>query len=142
MGNVRVYSNSQCAMLMPEFSQVREGHVAVSARAMTEDIIHKMFDYNTNDTLFPAVVTGKRRAQPVQPGAKKWRAERPFRLMLNFFYLVSFLCLLRSDEALRIQWEWLTLDEGPDIPGGFRLKLELPFHKTHQTGGVYLIAGL
>ena len=53
--------------------------------------------------------------------------------MLSLLYVISFLCLLRYDEALRIQWDWVTLEVLPD--GTHRLKLSLPYRKTHQTGG-------
>jgi hypothetical protein len=77
--------------------------------------------------------------------------------MLYLLYLVSFLCLLRFDEALRITWPDVTfqvkdpmlkdhwIDTTPDLlpqpEGGsnatnFRVRLMLPFRKTHQHGGM------
>lgn len=53
------------------------------------------------------------------------------RTMLQCIYILSFLCLLRSDEALHIRWEHLDLY---DKATG-KMKLTLPFRKTHQYGG-------
>ena len=83
---------------------------------------------------YPSVDPGDRKR--ITRGTRPWQAERPFRVMLHFYYLVSFLCLLRGEEALRIQWDWLNFDiNNPEIPGGTRLELTLPFRKTHQSGG-------
>jgi hypothetical protein len=53
--------------------------------------------------------------------------------MLHALYTISFLCLLRYDEALHIQVH----DIVPEIMenGRTRLKLTLPFRKTDQYGG-------
>lgn len=55
------------------------------------------------------------------------------RQMLQLLYMVSMLCLLRYDEALRIMWsdiDFIMLKGQPVV------KLSLPFRKTHQTGGM------
>jgi hypothetical protein len=85
----------------------------------------------------------------------EWAGFR-IRMMLYLLYLVSMTCLLRYDEALRMTWtdvvfqvkdplvenNWL--DTSPDVlllymknprPTDFRVKLNLPFRKTHQYGG-------
>jgi integrase len=96
------------------------------------------------------------------PTSRKRKAENPsewagfsLRMMLYLLYLLSMLCLLRYDEALRITWADVTfqvqdllienhwLDVTPELftkqvnyrPAHFRVKLELPFRKTHQYGG-------
>lgn len=100
------------------------------------------------------------------PMSRKRKAENPaewagfvIRTMLLLLYLVSMICLLRYDEALRITWADITfqvkdkviednwLDTSTELflqdtttfrPADFRVKLELPFRKTHQYGGVCL----
>ncbi len=64
----------------------------------------------------------------------EWDAGRSLRCMLNFIYILAFLCLLRFDEVLRIQWHWVLLERLND--GSMRLKISLPYRKTHQTGGM------
>lgn len=55
------------------------------------------------------------------------------RAFLQAIYITSMLCLLRSDEALTIRWG--DIDFEPTEDGSIRMKLQLPFRKTHQTGG-------
>jgi hypothetical protein len=50
--------------------------------------------------------------------------------MLHAIYCISFLCLLRSDEALHIQVHELVPEWDKK-----RLRLTLPFRKTDQYGG-------
>ena len=51
--------------------------------------------------------------------------------MLQSIYIISFLCLLRFDECLKIQAHHLeVIDEGEG-----QIKLTLPFRKTKKTGG-------
>lgn len=57
-----------------------------------------------------------------------------YRTMLQVAYITSMLCLLRSDEVLHIQWSDVKF-ESYHGPGSLRLKLQLPFRKTHQNGG-------
>lgn len=72
------------------------------------------------------------------PGKRRRRKDRDawgdhgLRTMLNAVMIISFLCLLRIDEALRIEWHWLKLEQHE---GNIRLVLRLPYRKTHQSGG-------
>lgn len=54
---------------------------------------------------------------------------------LQAIYTIAFLCLLRSDEVLKIRREHLVLSDPVDgeIP---TVTLTLPFRKTHQDGGM------
>jgi len=55
--------------------------------------------------------------------------------MLNAIYSIAFLCLLRFDEALKIQAHHLeVVDEGRG-----EIKLTLPFRKTHKNGGTFIL---
>ncbi len=53
------------------------------------------------------------------------------RRALQAIYTIAFLCLLRSDEVLKIRREHVVYEAGP-VP---HLVLTLPFRKTHQDGG-------
>lgn len=89
----------------------------------------KLWNYNMS---FPADDYG--------PTSRKHKYEHPedwggsiVRVMLQLLYLVSMLCLLRYDEALHIMWCDVYFETLAD--GAQRVRLELPFRKTHQNGG-------
>jgi hypothetical protein len=54
------------------------------------------------------------------------------RLMMQAIYTISFLCLLRFDEVLKIQHHHIEVIDS--IEG--HIQLTLPFRKTHQNGEV------
>lgn len=54
---------------------------------------------------------------------------------IQAIYLISFFCLLRSDEVLKIRREHLVLNR--DDPAHPTVTLTLPFRKTHQDGGKF-----
>lgn len=123
----------------------------MSARAMDEPTMKQLWEFAWS-------------TEPKEfgPTSRKQKAEDPSKwagfsihMMLYLLYLVSMLCLLRYDEALHITWADVTfqvqdlqidnhwLDAAPELfaeqanyqPAHFRVKLELPFRKTHQYGG-------
>ncbi|PBK62315.1 hypothetical protein ARMSODRAFT_895720 [Armillaria solidipes] len=115
--------------------KVRSGEVVTSARAIDEPILKLLYEFNTQ---IP------RDDPDAEPMSKKRKAEHPehwagsgIRAQLQLLYILAFLCLLRFDEALRIQWHWVSVET---YQGMRRLKIELPFRKTHQTGGTILIS--
>jgi hypothetical protein len=83
---------------------VRGGEVVTSARAIDEATLKKLYDFNMNFTDSPQ----KRKADADE--AEKWGG-REVRLQLQLIYIITFLCLLRFDEALRIEWSWITMDK-------------------------------
>ncbi|KAJ3530099.1 hypothetical protein NM688_g7757 [Phlebia brevispora] len=112
---------------------IHDGEVVTSARAIDEHILKKLYDFNMDEERFPKDLNDD---APRKRGksAEGWVANRSLRLMLTLMYLIAFLCLLRFDEVLRIRWEFIKLEP---LPGGaFRLKISLPFRKTHQTGEI------
>jgi hypothetical protein len=50
------------------------------------------------------------------------------RRAVQAIYTIAFLCMLRIDEALKIQFHHIEI-------GGKKITLTLPFRKTHQFGG-------
>jgi len=65
---------------------------------------------------------------------KNWGG-RSLRIMIQAIYIISFLCLLRFDEVLKIQAHHIeVLDEETG-----EISLRLPFRKTHQFGGKSMV---
>lgn len=109
--------------------QVRAGEVVTSARAITQDIIQKLYDFNCRYSSTHRVEAVPKRGDPGDWGNANTRC------MLHFLYLVSFWCLLRYDEALHIEFHQVRLEKGQD--GIMVLEVSLPFRKTHQLGSMY-----
>jgi hypothetical protein len=123
--------------------QVRAGEVATSARAITpvrkltclnfgltllQEIIARLYHYNHKPEVAEIKpVTRRKRNASVDPN--EWGGGRS-RLMLHAVYVIAFLCLLRFDEALKIQLQDICwIDETS-------FELTLPFRKTSQYGGI------
>ena len=111
--------------------QVRQGEVAVSARAIDEATIKLLWNYLLE---FP------KSSSPIETTSRKRKAEQPelwagywIRIMLHLIYIIATLCLLRHDEGLRIMWTDITLDASST--GRKRITIRLPFRKTSQYGG-------
>ena len=65
------------------------------------------------------------------PNAWNGKGGARARRALQVIYTIAFICLLRSDEVLKINRTHITyLDDGTD-----GIILTLPFRKTHQGGG-------
>lgn len=82
------------------------------------------------------------RNEELAPNTKKQKQDHPecwagfgLRLMLMLLYVTSMLCLLRYDEALKITWADVHFEEIRNSTVPFRVRLDLPFRKTHQNGG-------
>jgi len=71
---------------------------------------------------------GQRNQKP-----ESWGGPR-YRRALHLAYTISFNCLLRVDEALKIQSHEIELVPGNDLC----LKVTLPFRKTNQFGRMYV----
>jgi len=107
--------------------QARAGDVVTSARAITADILKKIFDFNeVYRKTHSLEAVGKRGDFSVWGNSNT-------RCMLQFLYVLSFWCLLRYDEALNIEFNQVEMDRDDD--GIIYLRISLPFRKTHQYGG-------
>ncbi|KAI9572412.1 hypothetical protein HD554DRAFT_2202838 [Boletus coccyginus] len=103
--------------------KVCSGEAVTSARAMDMATMKQLFD-------FANTTKPKDKAE----NSSEW-AGKHIRMMLYLLYLVSLLCLLRFDEALRITWADVYLIQGVKLRSEhFRIQLNLPFRKTHQYG--------
>jgi hypothetical protein len=93
-----------------------------------QEILARLYHHNNKpEVSVIKPVTRRRRNAPVDPN--EWGGGRS-RLMLHAVYIIAFLCLLRFDEALKIQLQDIRwIDETS-------FELTLPFRKTSQYGGM------
>ncbi|KAI1782482.1 hypothetical protein LXA43DRAFT_1103955 [Ganoderma leucocontextum] len=108
--------------------KVRQGKQVTSARAINHHTMKTLWEFNS---AFPRSdpkpqTQQKRKAKP----DRNWGGYHT-RQMLHALYVVSMLCLLRYDEALRIIWSDISLEFRDNAPVAV---LTLPFRKTHQNG--------
>ncbi|KAK7033787.1 hypothetical protein R3P38DRAFT_3498502 [Favolaschia claudopus] len=128
IGNPSISEDVSRYMVSLRKKKVRAGEIATSARAITPEILAALYHYNN----LPEVreikpVTRRKRTEPVDPN--QWGGGRS-RLMLHAVYVIAFLCLLRFDEALKIQLQDIRrINE-------HSFELTLPFRKTSQYGEI------
>ncbi|KAG2368461.1 hypothetical protein BDR07DRAFT_1448301 [Suillus spraguei] len=151
VGNPSLWVTVSQYMISLRRRKVHSGETVTSARAMDEPTLKELWVFNC----------AAERNEDVRISRKR-KAEHPedwggflIRMMLYLLYLVSFLCLLRFDEALRITWHdvsfqvkdpllkghWIDatrkiFNQGIFKGSDFRVRLMLPFRKTHQHGGI------
>lgn len=89
-----------------------------------------LFDYLRAFPIMNALESVPRKRKADEP--ELWSGHR-IRAMLHLLFVVSLLCLLRSDEGLRIMWSNVTFET--TSKGKRRIKLMLPFRKNRQDGG-------
>ena len=99
---------------------------------MDEPTMKRLYEYNMSFDPNKELEPNSRKCKQEHP--KCWVGFR-LRLMLMLLYVVSMLCLLWYDEALKITWADVHFEEIGDSAIPFRLQLDLPFRKTHQNGG-------
>ncbi|KAJ7255530.1 DNA breaking-rejoining enzyme, partial [Mycena haematopus] len=121
-GNPSVSNIVSSYMISLRRRKVQAGETSVSSRAITQEILLKMYNFNTSDG---------RSSVPIK---NSWCGPRT-RLMIQAACVVAFACLLRFDEVLRIQMsdlEFLFDDHNE----GTIIKLMLRSRKTAQFGGI------
>ena|ERR1022692_4179642 len=95
---------------------------------MTEDVIKRLYESSER---FPKPKHGHG-FNINDDEITNWGGYRQ-RAMLHAAYTISFLCMLRFDEVLRIEAHHIEVMEGHEETG--EIRLTLPFRKTHQNGG-------
>ncbi|KAI3619620.1 DNA breaking-rejoining enzyme [Moniliophthora roreri] len=132
VGNPSVSQQVSLYMVSLRHCKVKDGEEPMSARAITLDIIGHMYDFNRKSENFDIkpVIAQKRNKDEKNPD--QWGGPRLCRLM-QFIYCISFVCLLRIDEALKINFDYIEYVSETD---GKLLKLTLPFRKTNQYGDI------
>jgi hypothetical protein len=113
----------------------------MSAQAITDEVIKKLFHFNKSFIDAKVAASTLTPAGQKQPRLASW-GDSNTRIMLHLLYILSFWCLLRYDEALRIQCSEVSLEfiEGEQGIRALALKLMLPFRKTNQYGGEVAIS--
>lgn len=111
-------------------TQVHAGEVVSSARAIDEPTLKKIWLHmqELGDEVESNLTTSRK---DLEQRPELW-AGYNVRVMLYADYIISTICLLRHDETLKILWSDLTFETNGD---SFKVTLQLPFRKTHQTGG-------
>ncbi|OSD07360.1 DNA breaking-rejoining enzyme [Trametes coccinea BRFM310] len=110
--------------------KVRAGEIVTSARAMDQETMRKLWEFNTSFPYKAELEQNSRKRKREQP--EHWAGHK-VRQMLQALYVVSMLCLLRYDEALRIMWTDINFTCIGGVPV---VELRLPFRKTDQNGGI------
>jgi hypothetical protein len=129
-GNPSVSSLVSSYMVSLRRRKVQAGETATSSRAITPEIIGKMYDFNRRPENWVP-----KSYEPTQRGVEKdpaqWGGPR-LRRALHLAYTIAFSCLLRVDEVLKIQAHEIEL-----VPGQRNcIKVTLPFRKTNQFGNI------
>ena len=94
----------------------------ISARAISSLILQKIYDFN--QTLEMTDVA-------TEP---QW-GTRALRCMFFCLYQLSFWCLLRYDEALKLRCKDVSIIQRSDAQKSLCLRVNVPFRKTEQYGG-------
>jgi integrase len=89
-------------------------------------MMEKLYDFNHQAELWEV-----RNCVPSSRNAGSWGGPLHRRL-IQAIYTISYLCLLRIDEVLKIRREHIKFEDDGKVT------LTLPFRKTHQFGGRYL----
>ncbi|KAF7308877.1 DNA breaking-rejoining enzyme [Mycena kentingensis (nom. inval.)] len=127
VGNPSVSESVSRYMVTLRKKKVRAGEVATSARAITPEILEQLYHHNNQPGVgdIKPIVRTKR----ANKNRNDWGGGR-MRRLLQAVYVISYLCLLRFDEALKIQIHDIRrLNE-------HSYELTLPFRKTSQYGDI------
>ncbi|KAK6969681.1 hypothetical protein R3P38DRAFT_2587439, partial [Favolaschia claudopus] len=128
IGNPSISEDVSIYMVSLRKKKVRNGEVATSARAITPDVLAALYHFNNRPEVSEIKpITRRKRSEPVDPN--QWGGGRS-RLMLHAVYVIAFLCLLRFDEALKIQVHDIRRINDSCF------ELTLPFRKTSQYGEI------
>ncbi|EKM82403.1 hypothetical protein AGABI1DRAFT_35038 [Agaricus bisporus var. burnettii JB137-S8] len=133
-GNPSVSSIISTYMLSLRRRKVQAGEAPVSARAITPEIMRRLYNSNTSCSVTTGTHSGRAKQNPKDVSGGDW-AGPVLRKLLTFAYTLAFSCLLRIDELLKIQVHDLQPEDIND-PDCRTLILRLPFRKTSQFGNI------
>lgn len=94
---------------------------------MNQEIMVALYDFNHQPEKWNLSIEGIPSKHQDQPDIHQWGGPLR-RRAVQAIYTIAFLCMLRIDEALKIQFHHIEIGEKKII-------LTLPFRKTHQFGG-------
>jgi len=101
-----------------------------SADLYTKEMLKKLYDFNNNI----ADNISKNANNPKTKSIHEWGGPTT-RRALHAIYTLAFICLLRSDEVLKIRRQDLELVKEDDQT--VYMIVTLPFRKTHQDGRAF-----
>jgi hypothetical protein len=93
---------------------------------LLQDILKRIYDFNHQPEYWNLKPVGFYRKGKGK-NINNWGGGRARRL-LHAAYVIAFLCLLRIDEVLKIEMHHI------EFISDTKIKLTLPFRKTHQFG--------
>lgn len=140
-GNPSVSEKVATYMVSLRNRKAKAGEVSTSARAITSAVMKLLYDFNHQPEFWGAI--DRTVAEEFQfvpppllpkehPHAWSGKGGPLARRALQAIYTIAFICLLRSDEVLKINRAHITfLEDGTN-----GMVLTLPFRKTHQAGGM------
>lgn len=117
--------------------QTRAGETPTSARAITPEVLQKLFDFNhrpenwEHQPYAPASQSGAAHTASATQDITTGSAGRH---ILQAVYSIAFTCLMRIDEVLSMCVRHVSAET---INGESVLKLVLDFRKTNQNGGAH-----
>ncbi|KIJ63936.1 hypothetical protein HYDPIDRAFT_91393, partial [Hydnomerulius pinastri MD-312] len=125
-------SNYMCSLRR---RKIQAGEVACSARAITSDILYRLYHHNHRPENWEIreYAAGAQKALGDAGQGSPWGGGRARRL-LHAAYTLAYVCLLRVDEVLKIQSHDIIVEQRPGRPD--RLVVTLPFRKTSQFGQI------
>ncbi|KAG1800902.1 DNA breaking-rejoining enzyme [Suillus plorans] len=128
LGNPSVSVEVSSYMCSLRRCKVQAGEVAVSAHAITSHILKRMYHFNHRPENWAILDYRPGGRGDSSSESSHWAGGR-IRRCLHAAYTIAFLCMLRSDEVLKIQLHDLHF-----FSNG--LVLTLPFRKTHQNSDI------
>ncbi|KAJ8688803.1 hypothetical protein PTI98_013551 [Pleurotus ostreatus] len=132
-GNPSISNQVSAYMLSLRRRKVHAGEAATSARAITQDILKDLYNFNhrPENWEIKQYSPGKRKNAADQEEEVPWAGGNTRRLLFAAF-TIAYLCLLRVDEVLKIKFSHLQWDAHDDN----LIVLTLPFRKTSQNGDI------
>ncbi|KAF9072883.1 DNA breaking-rejoining enzyme [Rhodocollybia butyracea] len=125
--NPSVSEMVSCYMVSLRRRKVQSGEEPTSSRAITPELIGRLWDFNHQPENWEI-----KKYSPGRRGEKQsneWGGPR-FRRALHLAYTLSYVCLLRVDEVLKIQ------SHDIKVVNDETLRVTLPFRKTNQFGHI------
>ncbi|CAA7269937.1 unnamed protein product [Cyclocybe aegerita] len=126
-GNPSISETVATYMTSLRTRKVHARETPTSACAITSDILEQLFDFNHLPENWN-IKDYNPRSRLQKENLHQWGGPLA-RHALSAIYAITFLCLLRSDEVLKIRREYIEFNKNG-------VTLTLPFRKTHKDGGI------
>ncbi|KAK7049966.1 hypothetical protein VNI00_005397 [Paramarasmius palmivorus] len=146
VGNPSVSQQVSMYMVSLHRRKIDAGEEATSARAITAQILKRMYNFNTRSenwdpqpshikqSLSSSSSTDPHSHTRLKNAGRKNHLGPRFRRLLHLAYTIAFACLLRVDEVLNITFDQIELEEDDD--GTMLMIITLSKRKTAQFGEI------